>query len=953
MNASEFPQFYEAVHGFPPFPWQISLATQVADQGAWPKCISVPTACGKTSVIDAAVFSLALQADRPAEERIAALRTFFIIDRRIVVDEAAEHAQRLALALRSANGSSPPIVKRVADQLLSFGAREPLQVVALRGGVYRDETWLREPNQPLVCLTTVDQLGSRLLFRGYHLSESQRPIHAGLVANDSLIIVDEAHLSQPFLDTAAQIGKYQTWAERPVSKPLTFVWMSATVRDANTPFSLGPDDYENPVLLKRLNASKVAELHEAEDFEKDAVAHALQLAQEPQVRVVGVVVNRVASARAIFQQLRATECGAVLLTGRIRPYDRDRLLEQYLPKMRAGRDRAKDEPVFVVATQTVEVGANLDFDALVTEASPVDALLQRFGRLDRLGELASTHSVILLRKESRAGKDRIYGEPLQETWTWLKKHARGKKTLAIDFGVQNIHKLLRKDASSKLNTKASAGPLVFPAHIETWVQTNPTPAPDPDVAPFLHGPQALDAADIQVVWRSDLNLDKPDEWLGTVSLAPPTLREALPVSAAAVRSWLAKRAAPDVTDLEGQAGGSAEESRREAIHRPVLIWRGPDHSRVEENPYRIAPGDTIVVPSTYGGADEFGWTPLSTTAVNDVADECINELSGQGRGKYRLRLHADLLFPEAGPVRTAFQESLKALHRADDEGGSPQASFGEILQFIRAHEPNDVLTRLLDRLEALGFAQQFYPSGDACIITARKRFVPEKPVSPPGVNEDATDEDDTSSLVESKIYLSEHTGGVASHARTFAERCGLPDHLVADLLLAASFHDLGKCDPRFQVMLHGGNALAAAAEREPLAKGELPFAVAEYQAARRRAGYPAGARHEFTSVVLASRLRQLESAHDRELVLHLIGAHHGYGRPFPPVCPDPKPVPVVYSQGGEQVQVSSAHGMERLEAGWVDQFWTLVQRYGFWGLAYLESIIRLADWSQSRKEQER
>ena len=97
-----------------------------------------------------------------------------------------------------------------------------------------------------------------------------------------------------------------------------------------------------------------------------------------------------ATARQVFEKLRKTvesepECDAILLTGRIRPYDRDRLLEQWLLRIKAGRETEPDRPLFVVATQTVEVGANLDFDALVTEAAPLDALRQRFGRLDRLG----------------------------------------------------------------------------------------------------------------------------------------------------------------------------------------------------------------------------------------------------------------------------------------------------------------------------------------------------------------------------------------------------------------------------------------------------------------------------------------------------------------------------------------------------------------------------------------
>ena len=64
----------------------------------------------------------------------------------------------------------------------------------MRGGMYRDNGWADEPNQPLVCVSTVDQTGSRLLFRGYvQVGPSSRPVHAGLIGTDSLIIVYEAH----------------------------------------------------------------------------------------------------------------------------------------------------------------------------------------------------------------------------------------------------------------------------------------------------------------------------------------------------------------------------------------------------------------------------------------------------------------------------------------------------------------------------------------------------------------------------------------------------------------------------------------------------------------------------------------------------------------------------------------------------------------------------------------
>ena len=56
LGADDFRAFFEAVHHFEPFPWQMRLAKQVVESGIWPKLLDLPTGTGKTAAIDVALF---------------------------------------------------------------------------------------------------------------------------------------------------------------------------------------------------------------------------------------------------------------------------------------------------------------------------------------------------------------------------------------------------------------------------------------------------------------------------------------------------------------------------------------------------------------------------------------------------------------------------------------------------------------------------------------------------------------------------------------------------------------------------------------------------------------------------------------------------------------------------------------------------------------------------------
>lgn len=977
LTADRFDEFLAAVHQDKKrtaFPWQQQLLEEVlarrTEAAPWPTAIDAPTGLGKTSVLDVAVFATA--AGLPLR------RAFFVVDRRIVVDEAYRHAERLQERVTpEAAGILGEVGARLAD-LTRRSSRTVVSATRMRGGITWDWRWMDRPDRFGIVIGTVDQVGSRLLFRGYGLSDRLAPIDAALVGADSVLFVDEAHLAEPMIETIAAAQRLDR-PEQPVCRPVTVVRLSATQRSTGEtvlPFDVNAH-LAHPEAARRLRAAKV--LHTVATTER-ASAGVLATAALAATRLrsdalVGVVANTVAKARAVFDQVRAVDgVSAVLLTGRQRPWDRQRLVDTWSPRITVGwrgqeqPDQEPLRPTVVVATQCIEVGANLDLDALVTESAPWDSLVQRLGRVNRVG--AAPPAPVLVVHAEGANADPVYGEPRTATWEWLtglvppktwktEKVATAGFTELRELPGLDVSPLALRGLGPPAGTSSASrdAPILFPQHLEGWVRTGPVPIPDAPIAPFLHGFDDRRPA-VRVIWRADLTEPGPheevdkDAWTEAVATIPPRAEEELELPLAAVRAWLRRQPpvplADDEIPINGDDSGRQTDQRRQ---RPaVRIGRRTDELEIVQ-PRQLRPDDRIVVPATYGGLDEFGWAPTSTTAALDIADVVA-------RRRPVIRLNRDTLLPV---VRHVMDEDrakrVEALLDALDKEIPDDAALDDLPGEVPKERPGDSLGAVLFDL-----AEAVTPLLGEQQTTPRRLTARPSPAARPAARllltaasgRRATDSTAAgSSVSERPVLLAAHHDEVGKLAALFAEGLGFPEQLIKSVHQAAAWHDLGKLDRRFQTVLFAGSTLdadGALLAGEPRAKSGLdPADRRARRAAHRASGYPEGGRHEALSAALVRhRLASTETSLDAELVEHLVAAHHGHSRPLlPPVADPHRPRAVEVPGWGVTVPLPDDYGID-----WTSprRFRRLCDRYGVWGLALLEAIVRLADIACSAGE---
>ncbi|MFI9325860.1 type I-U CRISPR-associated helicase/endonuclease Cas3 [Kitasatospora aureofaciens] len=1009
IETAEFPAFFREVHhhthcpdgavtatcdrceGWAPFPWQSAYLDAVAGGADWPD-LDVPTALGKTTFIDIWLFLLAWEHARGPgrEHRTVPLRLFFCVDRRLVVDQAHQHSTELAAALAEAPPSS--VRAKVAAALRDLGGGEsPLEVVRMRGGARWESNWVRSPAQPLVVTSTVDQYGSRLLFRGYHTSPQRAPIDAALTGHDALLALDEAHLSKALLATAAHTALYQQTAGRGelAARALRAVSLSATSATSGRPrLGIGDADHAHPIAGRRIAAERHVTLLDAGAWSKKP-AEAFALAAEtgldavlPILRLpaVAVIANTITHARAAHETLaQRTDLDVLLLTGRCRPAERDLLVTGPLAELLTGIDPGRERPLVVISTQTLEVGIDCTFGAMVSECGDWASALQRLGRLDRRGELGPVPA-ILVRTHHPEDPDRIpvYGPAAASTWQWLTQHAPTHDTQdaaeltphLLDGLVLNpatLPGLLDGTDTAPLTRAGEHIPPLHEVRLGAFARTSPIPVPDETPAPFLHG---LDTGqpEVQLLWRADLPTDStdPETLAEHIPTTPVHTAETLALPLAAVRRFLTQpRATPDTSDLEGPDADTTPEPRNPPTRlRTTVLQRETDGTwTTPRTVWDLKPGATLVLPATAGGHDAYGWTADPDTPVPDLGDHPTDNT------RTPLRLDPAVLASTTGAAPEQFTPIIKqALTDLTADPDDPDAlsttdavhaAITRLLAALPTDTPPDGPSRhtpvLRRRLEtSLQVAEWRTGRAAAAGVVLIDHGGPGRIVLVPPRITDAghyritvDDEDPDSTSLTRTVTLKHHHQTVGERARDYARAVGLPDDLVDAIVLAARAHDCGKDHPRFQCMLCSGDRLLAESLPEPLAKSGMdPTDRTARRRAARLANWSKDLRHEALSAAavqawLATNPTVARGL-DHDLVTHLVAAHHGYARPMLPAFADPEPVLVECTMPDDTTTTVSS---TVIGTDWNGprRFHALNRRYGFWGLALLETVLRLAD----------
>ena len=981
MNNDKFANIFEALTDNSPFPWQVALFKYFIN-GQIPETANIPTGLGKTSIV--AIWLIALAEDPSKTSR----RLVYVVNRRTVVDQTTEEVRKLCEALKK------PELTETRQTLLSLCAlplpapdSAPLAVSTLRGQFADNREWSADPSRPAVIVGTVDMIGSGLLFNRYTCGFKTRPLHAGFLAQDALLVHDEAHLEPSFQKLLESLSATQ--AVSADSRKLHVLELTATSRSSDVskpPFSLSYEDKKsaiedgvekNVVVLRYQARKKLRLLDVAKETEVPGEILRLALEKKDSSRAVLIFHRSVEAANKMTSELiqklgKRSADSVVTLTGNMRGKERDDLLksnaafQRFLPSSsRSNEVHAIEGTAFLVATSAGEVGVNLSADDLISDLSTYDSMAQRFGRVNRFGHCEDTSIIVVhgndvqekydtgIAKAQSAQKDaakkvKTYESKNRITIARLKTLKLLRQLAALDDGSGNASPAAL-DALPAVNRADAFSPppevrVATNIQFDAWALTSIRKpiAARPPVAPYLHGEVEWEPAQTQVAWRHEVQILSdgtipenyiPEELLEDFPLKPHELlrdtterivdrltkiAESHQMNCRDIPdAWLLRQngeveifplstiLSDDKPEPDSTNNEEMEESDGESEDEEKLSAKAEKDTAKRRKQRCIARLSEciLILPPSFGGLSAQGFLSDNTSSTSaakalDVSDAVLTDSAGN---RTRLRLWNDArIIPDE---HVATYRLIRAIDTKLDE---EDMSDSEI-------ELNEE-----EVLAEISTGRQRY----WLWLESRKSIGAERHFSV-GTKKPET--------------LDTHTARVEANARAIAAKLlpVQPTHtddehdLRRCLILAARLHDLGKNRSQWQRNL--GNLDYDPAKPETiLAKstpGMRPRNLAEHY------------RHEFGSLIDATSFDEFATLNqtERDIVLHLIATHHGRARPD---FPENDIFDYQASPSVTETPTALATGIPR-------RFARLQHRFGRWGLAWLESLLRAADYAAS------
>ena len=887
-----FNERFKALTGNRPFCWQRHLFYDYFAKGHIPDALDIPTGLGKTSVM--VLWYMARTAGAKVPRRLV-----YVVDRRAVVDQATI----------------------VADEIREKSQDSALRVSTLRGQHVDNREWLADPAAPAIIVGTVDMIGSRLLFSGYGVSRKMRPYHAGLLGADTLVVLDEAHLVPPFEKLLERIAngakafgpcKHE---DREIVPSFKLLSLSATGREDSSDglnekmvFRLSSDDMVDETVKKRIDARKrlvVQALDDAPGLVPQLVERAWSLGTEQgPVRVLIYCDRREDTLKVkgeIDQKFKKEKREHVseLLVGGRRVFEREALFD-WLKKhgfLSDARGKPK-QPTFLIATSAGEVGVDLDADHMVCDLAEWERMVQRLGRVNRRGKGDARIEVIAAPRTKKPN-----AQKKAEEWEkqWKDRLACLHKPLD---SLRRVGTQDERDASpgAILELKERAGNCL---ELENALVTATTPAP---LRPALT--RAL--VDAWSLTSLDKHTGRPDDiqpWLRgwEEDQQPQTTvvwRKYLPVCRDGTEAT-----GKDVEAFFEAAPPHASEKLEAETYRVVdwLVKRATVASNHSQNFSHGGLGREEIAAYVLSSSRDY----RRTLRGYDLEDNKENKKKLKEAILPGTTLVVDTRL--CGLSDGMLDEKSNCLPRAIDDGQEwlPPQDDKPVIRFrVRSVVGEESPTSDGDWRERYRFVTEQSDEGEA-----QRFLIVEK------WRHDAETEDDRS--VGHLQELTEHHAWTERKARALADAIGLPGEYTDMLATAARLHDEGKRHSRWQ------RAAQVPADGKCYAKTDR----------RMNTKLLDGYRHEFGSLPYAEEdagFRALPN-HLQELALHLVAAHHGWARP-------------VISTGGCDVPPAVSENRARDIAL---RFARLQKRWGPWGLAWWEALLRAADQQASRDNDER